>query len=107
VIRRTVALVAPLLIAPGLLSVLLQAPAHAGSERMQLECEDGRIIERSNGSTWWGVDHDAVYVTERIEITGGATFTKDFGGRGAHPDRSTCVAEHFGSTWTVVLVRVR
>ena len=102
--RRSVALGAA---APALLSVLLQSPAYATSELMQLSCQDGRVIERSNGSSWWGVDHDAVYVSERIDITGGATFSKEFGRKGPDADRSTCVAEHFGSTWTVVLVRAR
>lgn len=104
---RTLARVAPVLLAPVLLPVLLQAPAHAASERMQLDCLDGPLLERSNGSSWWGVDDDAVYVSERIDITGTATFSKDFGRKGPEADRSTCVAPHAGSTWTVVLVRVR
>ena len=102
--RRSVALGAA---APALLSVLLPGPAHADSERMQLDCGALGTIERSNGGSWWGVDDGAVYVSERIDITGGATFSKEFGRRAPDADRSTCVAEHFDSTWTVVLVRVR
>ena len=102
--RRSVALAAA---APALLSVLLQVPAHADSERMQLHCADGRTVERSNGSSWWSVGSDEVYVSERIDVTGGATYSKEFGRRAPDAHRTTCVAEHFGSTWTVVLVRVR
>ena len=100
--RVTVAVLAPVA-----LSVLVHGPASAAAERMQLDCGELGTIERSNGSSWWGVDDGAVYVSERIDITGGATFSKQYGRKGPDADRSTCVAEHFGSTWTVVLVRVR
>lgn len=86
---------------------LAALPAAAGSERMQLHCQDGRVIERANGSSWWGVDHSAGYVTEHLLITedGETRYEKEYGQpRG---DRSTCIADHFGWVWTVELVRTR
>ncbi|HVM28894.1 MAG TPA: hypothetical protein VM433_14645 [Mycobacteriales bacterium] len=101
--RRLLAVAAGLTLVPA-----LAAPASASSERMQLACQDGRIIERSNGSSWWGVDHAAGYVTEHLLVTSGGQvqYEKDYGRKGAGA-RSTCVADHFGSTWTVQLVRTR
>lgn len=93
----------------GLLLTAVAAPAAAGSERMQLECQDGRVIERTNGSSWWGVDHDAAYVSEHLLITenGDVVYEKDYGSKGPDADRSTCVADHFGVVWTVDLARTR
>ena len=87
----------------------LACPAAADAERMVLACQDGRTIERSNGSSWWGVDHEAVYTTEHLLITGsdGEVHHEKSYGRKGNGARSTCVAEHFGSTWTVDLVRTR
>lgn len=84
------------------------APALASSERMQLECEDGRVLERTNGSSWWGVNHEAGYVTEHLRITqdGEVAHEQDYGRKG-NGQRSTCVADHFGYVWTVDLVRTR
>ncbi len=88
--------------------VALAAPASAGSDRMQLHCADGRDIERTNGSSWWGVDADAGYVSEHLLITEGdeVLYEKDYGRKG-NGERSVCVADHFGSTWTVHLIRTR
>lgn len=105
--RRTVTVAG--LTAALLLPVLAVAPAaSAGSDRMQLDCGDGRVIERSNGSSWWGTDHDAGYVTEHLLITSGGEvqYEKAYGSRGPG-ERSTCVADHFGSIWTVQLVQTR
>jgi len=100
-----------LVLAAATAALLLSAPAPAAAdaERMRLACADGRTIERSNGSSWWAVGSDAVYVTERLVITGedGTTrYDRSYGHKG-NGDGSTCVGEHFGSTWTVHLVRSR
>ncbi len=96
--------------ATGLLVAVVVPPASAGSDRMQLTCEDGRVIERTNGSSWWGVGTDANYVTAHLLITdqvGGVQYEKDYGRKAPGAEPSTCVADHFGSTWTVGLVRTR
>ncbi len=106
--RRLVAASAALTL--GTLGVVAVATsAAAGSDRMQLHCEDGRDIERTNGSSWWGADHDAGYVTEHLLITDGdqVLYEKDYGRKALGAETSTCVADHFGSTWTVGLVRTR
>lgn len=94
-----------------LLPLLAVAPSASayGADRMQLQCDDGRVIERSNGSSWWGVDHDAGYVTEHLLITssGEVQYEKDYGRKAPDADRSTCTADHFGSIWTVQLVQTR
>jgi hypothetical protein len=84
------------------------APALAASERMQLTCQDGRVIERTNGSSWFGVDHDAGYVSEHLLITEDdeVVHEQDYGRKGPGR-RSTCVADHFGTQWTVDLFRTR
>jgi hypothetical protein len=101
--------------ATGLLVAVVVPPASAGSERMQLTCQGGpdspdvRVIERTNGSSWWGVGSDVGYVSERLLITDGdeVLYAKDYGRKAPDADRSICVADHFGSTWTVDLVRTR
>lgn len=82
-------------------------PAAAESERMQLHCDGGLTIERTNGASWWGVDHNAGYTAEHLLVTQGAdmVYEKDYGTRGPQADRSTCTADHFEYTWTVQLVR--
>jgi hypothetical protein len=93
----------------GLVLAVVVPPA-MGSDRMQLACADGRVIERANGSSWWGVDHDAGYVSEHLRITDDnneVLFEKGYGSKGPDAERSTCLAEHFGTTWTVDLVRTR
>lgn len=82
-------------------------PAAADSERMQLHCDDGRTIERTNGASWWGVDHNAGYTTEHLLVRQGdeVVYEKDYATRGGKAKRSTCVANHFDYTWTVELVR--
>lgn len=84
-------------------------PAGADSARMKLECDDGRVIERTNGASWWGVDHDAAYVTEHLLITehGEVVHEKDYGRKAAAAERSQCVADHFEFVWTVDLVKTR
>ncbi len=94
----------------GLLLGVAAPPAAAGSDRMMLACQDGRVIERSNGSNWWGVDSEVGYVTERLLIIsqeGELVYEKDYGRKAPDAERSRCVAEHFGSTWNVELVRTR
>ena len=97
--RRAIAVLAVL--------VATAAPAAAESQRMTLECDDGRVIERTNGASWWGVDHAAGYVTEHLLITEDAQtrYEKHYGRHSG--ERSQCVADHVGSTWTVDLVRTR
>lgn len=82
-------------------------PAAAESERMQLHCDGGLTIERTNGASWWGVDHDAGYTTEHLLVSrgGDVVHEKDYGTRGPTAERSTCLADHVGYTWTVQLVR--
>lgn len=94
--------------APLLLVPVLAAPPSAASERMQLHCDDGRVIERTNGSSWWGLDDDAGYVTQHLLVTadGEVQYEKRYGSK-AGGERSTCVAAHFGTVWTVDLVRTR
>jgi len=96
--------------ATGLLVAVVVPPASAGSDRMQLTCQDSRVIERTNGSSWWGVGSDSGYVTAHLLITdqvGVVQYEKDYGRKAPGADRTTCVADHFGSTWTVTLVRTR
>lgn len=98
--KRAFAVVAALAVLPA-----LAAPA-AASERMQLACHDGRVIERSNGSSWSDVDHAAGYVSRHLLITADneVVYEKGYGTKsGGQP--STCVGERFGSIWTVQLVR--
>jgi hypothetical protein len=108
-VRRLVAASAALIL--GTLGVAgVATPASAGSDRMKLTCGDGRMIERTNGSSWWGVDSDAGYVTEHLLITDGdgqVLYARDYGRKAPDADRSTCVADHFETTWTVGLVRTR
>lgn len=101
--RRLLEAAAAVLLVP-----VLAAPASAASERMYLDCGDGRKIERTNGSSWWGVDHLAGYVSEHLLITEGSSLIheKDYGTR-AQGERTTCQAEHFEWTWTVTLVQTR
>lgn len=82
-------------------------PAAADAERMELHCDDGSTIERSNGASWWGVDHDAGYTAEYLLVTHGTdiVYEKTYGTRGPQADRSVCTADHFGYTWRVQLVR--
>lgn len=81
-------------------------PASADSERMQLHCDGGLTIERTNGASWWGVDHHADYTTEHLLVTQDEdiVYEKHYGTRGPQAERATCIAEHFGYTWTVQLV---
>jgi hypothetical protein len=100
----------PALAVGALLVPVLSAPASADSQRMQLHCGgDVGVIERTNGASWWGVDHDAGYATEHLIIRqdGEVVFAKSYGRKGPDAERSTCVADHFGSTWTVELVQTR
>jgi hypothetical protein len=93
------------------LLVVLAGPADAHGDRMQLDCGD-RVIERTNGASWFGEDDGARYVTASLRITedGALVHEKEYG---AVPqgERTTCVGDHaFGDTlhrWTVVLVQVR
>lgn len=102
-------MIRPLSATAGAVSLVLATalPAAAGSDRMQLQCRDGRTIERSNGSSWWGVDHEAVYTTEHLRIDGQHPYEKSYGTRSPTADPSICTGEHHGSTWTVTLVRSR
>jgi hypothetical protein len=87
----------------------LGAPAIAQAERMQLECTGGdltgRAFERSNGYSWWDVADGTVYTTRSIEVTydDEVVHSQEFGRKSGPAE--TCIAEHFGSTWTVELVR--
>ncbi len=91
------------------LGPLAAAPsAQAATERMQLFCADGRVLERTNGTSWWGAD-GAGYVHERVVVTadGQVLYAQDAGRKAPDAARTTCVAEHFGTVWTVDLVQVR
>lgn len=85
------------------------AAAAAGSERMQLHCESGSLaghtLERSNGSSWWGVDDGTVYTTKSITVSGdeGVVYHRDYGKKDKAP--GTCTATHFGWTWQLEVVR--
>lgn len=96
--------------------VSLLVPAASGgseAERMQLACDSGLVIERANGSSWWGVGPDGtrdgtVYTTRSVTVTdagGGVVYAHDYGQKGRGAGSTTCTAEHFGWTWTVELVR--
>ena len=97
----------PVAVAATALVVFPALPAAADAERMQLHCDDGRTIERTNGASWWGVGDDAGYTTEHLLVMQGdeVVHEKDFGTRGGGAERSTCVADHFGYSWAVELVR--
>jgi hypothetical protein len=101
--------------------VATAAPASAApSNGMVLECEDGRSLTRSNGTSWWGLDADAspdgtVYVTRALKIEslgGDVLFEKSYGAGRPGPS-DVCVAQHGpfpgedypGSRWTVTLQR--
>jgi hypothetical protein len=87
----------------------LGAPAIAQAERMRLECTggdlEGRTFERSNGYSWWDVADDTVYTTRSIEVVydDEVVHSQELGRKSGPAE--TCIAEHFGSTWTVELVR--
>lgn len=96
------------------LTVVGTATAAPPVERnMQLECEGSDLaIMRSNGSSWWGLDADrqpdgTVYVTTTLEVTNdaGSVYSHSYGQKTGLGGPTTCVAEHFGFTWTVGLVR--
>lgn len=107
---------APVLLAAGMAVTGLVGvqPAAAEAERMHLECENGLVVERSNGSSWWGVAPDgsrnsAVYTTRRLVIVdadGDLVHEQDYGQKSAGSS-TTCEATHFDWRWTVELVRVR
>ncbi len=88
-------------------------PVGAQAERMRLECDTGLVIERSNGSSWWGLASDgsrdgSVYTTRHLKVVdadGNVAYEHHYGHKSERLDSTTCVASHFGSTWTVELVR--
>ena len=90
-------------------ALAVSTPALASAERMQLHCGDGRTIERTNGSSWWDVGTGEVLLTERIVVADGdeVLHQHDYGRKAPRGERSTCTADHFGTTWTVDLTAPR
>lgn len=87
-------------------------PAAADPARMTLDCGgDVGVIERSNGSSWWGVDDSAVYTTKYLKIVSddGGVYEKRYGHAADEP--LVCQAAHVtpdhSSSWTVHLVPSR
>ena len=89
-------------------------PAAAEAERMHLECENGLVIERTNGSNWWGLNAEGsrdgtVYTTRHLVVVdqdGNLVHEHRYGQKSDQHSSTTCVATHFGWTWTVELVQV-
>ncbi|HWH28299.1 MAG TPA: hypothetical protein VNU26_04945 [Mycobacteriales bacterium] len=100
---------AALTAALGLVVGLATTGPAASSERMQLHCEDGRVIERANGSSWWDTETGAVLLTEHLVVSDGDDVVHEhsYGRKAPGAARTTCTAQHVGWTWTVQLVEPR
>jgi hypothetical protein len=92
-----------------LLTASLSAPAVAASDRMELKCTGGELagttLERTNGSSWWEQPTGTVYTTRSIVVTHeeyGTVYEHTYGKKSG-PAQS-CIADHFGFTWSVEIV---
>jgi hypothetical protein len=94
------------------LAVVSLSPAAAEAQRMQLDCGD-RVVERTNGASWWGVDDDSHYVTAHLRITADGVLVHEQDlGEMAGKEHLRCEADHpVGDGrvhhWSVELVQVR
>lgn len=87
---------------------------------MVLHCQEGLVLTRSNGSSWWGLDaagdRDGTrYVTTHLRVAGldGSTWYEHSYGVKRGLEAATCTSQHGpypeegfpGVVWTVQLAR--
>jgi hypothetical protein len=96
------------------------AAGAAPADGMVLHCDEGLVLTRSNGSSWWGLGADGApdgtrYVTTHLRVAGldGATWFEHSYGVKRGLAAATCTAQHGpdpdegfpGVVWTVQLAR--